>query len=406
MAVDNNVVKGGAGNDSIINNAYETTIDGGSGNDTIVNHYEKASINGGDDDDIISLTSGYAITVRAGKGNDTIFIDTETFFKNIYQYAKGDGDDTIIGFDNFDNLYIDAPTVKGNDFIVKRGSLLAGNSYSVSLEGDDLIVHVDEGHIRNKETKDQGITVTDRSEIKIRYYGDVNGKVAMNYSHNVNHKGATIHGLEGNDTIENYYADSIVVDAYDGDNIIRNYVGGDNFTGDYATIYSGSGNDTIYNEGSNSYIDAGDGDNLIQLKYVSQNTVHLGKGNNTVSSEVVATSVYGGDGNDFIRSYHNNLLSTYQWIPVSLYFDGGGGDDTIEAIYPFYMMDGSEPVHNNVTPHGEYYDHGFIGTLKGGSGNDVIIVDAEASVLKVDSTMIIGCICPFRRWHWRRFNLQ
>ena len=104
------MIDGGAGNDSIYNyNLYYSTIDGGAGADTIYSYYSYSSINGGADADRISLdSSSYSSsygknTVLGGGGNDTVWLNSTTTLGNVYQYASGDGYDTIYGVTNYDN---------------------------------------------------------------------------------------------------------------------------------------------------------------------------------------------------------------------------------------------------------------------------------------------------------------
>ena len=132
-------INGGAGNDSIYSSVWNyVTVDGGDGADSIVagGHYN--SINGGDGNDVISLSSGsYSnATVNGGTGNDVIYggVTSSTSsslssYYTVYQYANGDGNDTVYNFSANDTLNI------------------TSGSYSSSISGSNWIIGVGSGRI-------------------------------------------------------------------------------------------------------------------------------------------------------------------------------------------------------------------------------------------------------------------
>ena len=94
----NSYAFGGDGNDSLVTggNQFEhTTLDGGAGDDTISNVNIYTSISGGAGNDYIKNDpETSALTINGGTGNDTI----ESHGEVLFQYASGDGNDVIIGF--------------------------------------------------------------------------------------------------------------------------------------------------------------------------------------------------------------------------------------------------------------------------------------------------------------------
>lgn len=71
--------------------------------------------------------SGSELTVKGGTGDDTIYgASTES---HLYQYAKGDGKDTIYGFNSNDSITI------------------SGGSASTTNSGQNVIVKVDGSNV-------------------------------------------------------------------------------------------------------------------------------------------------------------------------------------------------------------------------------------------------------------------
>ena len=80
-------------------------------------------------------------TIIGGKGNDLISIE---YARNtVIQYASGDGNDTVIGFDSDDILHI----TKG--------------SYTAEVAGDDVIFKIGKGSITLKDAKGKEITIAE-----------------------------------------------------------------------------------------------------------------------------------------------------------------------------------------------------------------------------------------------------
>ena len=150
--INSNVsINGGDGNDSIENDftGLNVTISGGKGNDSIYSHSDNTTIEGGDGDDTIKTDGEYSVIVTGGAGDDSIinmsYIDRHVDADVLYKYAAGDGNDTIVGFNNLSTLQIGggygtyATQQSGNDVIVYVGDgsiVLTG----AALLGSDLII--------------------------------------------------------------------------------------------------------------------------------------------------------------------------------------------------------------------------------------------------------------------------
>ena len=297
----NVTIHGGSGNDILVNYDFgnregeivtdeegkSVTLDGGLGNDTIANFSTNVSIQGGKGDDSILVgdefgEGGAYTTTAGGKGNDTIVLDTDAK-NNLIQYADGDGNDFISGFNVTTTLQI-------------------SGSYSTAVSGTDLVISVGEGNITlegatSLKTVNINDTVINPRLITLSEGADT--------YHNSLTK-ATVKALGGNDYLSNI-ADNVTVDA-------------------------GKGHDTIYNDAANVKITAGDGNDSIKNDTVALDdgigsanpgryvTIDAGKGNDTITScGADNVSINAGAGDDII----NGDLRTSTTVI------GGTGNDTI-----------------------------------------------------------------------------
>lgn len=183
----------------------------------------------------------------------------------------------------------------------------------------------------------------------------------------------SVNGSTGADTI---YADvpggPIVVDGRGGNDYIDV---GDNTPTD-ATVYGGSGNDTVYVLATNSAVVYGDDNNTVTAdgndsitvgswwsgSTVDNVTVYAEGGNDTVTVYAdVQASVSGGNGNDSLYVTGNDWWWSGNQLDNAT-VDGGAGDDTITV--------GSTWWNNGVVN----------ATVTGGSGVDSIVVNGEAYI--------------------------
>ena len=138
-------VDGGAGNDTITNNfSYSLKITGGAGNDSIYNSGSKVTISGGSGDDSIYSDEGNNVTISGGTGNDKISLDS--YAENtVIQFANGDGNDTVYGFDSDDILQI------------------ISDDYTAEVNGNDVIFTVGTGSITLKDAVGQKISIKNKT---------------------------------------------------------------------------------------------------------------------------------------------------------------------------------------------------------------------------------------------------
>lgn len=328
-------VYGYSGNDYIYNSTYGdykinysygyVTIDGGDGDDTIRSYDPYVSINGGAGNDYISIYSGsYAgvITVKGGTGNDIVIGDSATGGSGVlYQYAYGDGYDSILNYNSHDTI-----------------SISGASSWSSIISGSNVIVSV---------PGSGAMTLVGASDKTLNIYPTVSPVINNTYSY------VPINGTSGNDSIVN--------------------------SGYYVTINSGYGNDTIYN-GYVNYVsvNSGEGDDSISNYSAWYSTVNAGDGNDTIVVPYRAyyNSLNGGAGSDKISlgSGNGNGYSGGNTVV------GGTGNDTIWGnpdsafgnVYRYYYGDGYDSILNyssqdTVSIGGSYY------YTRSTVGSDVVI---------------------------------
>ncbi len=343
----NATINGGDGADSILSNDYSVKINGGLGKDWIKSVDSGATIDGGDNDDYIEHWSN-RISINGGAGNDTIVGQSATI-----TIDGGDGDDYIKDYGGGKNVSINGGV--GNDFIDNSGSnaTINAGTDNDTVENNGANSYIDLGSGANS--------------IANRIYG------------------TTIVGGENNDSIYNTYwdqksADSVSIDAGEGDNFI------DNRGASYVTIKSGAGKDEVWAwafEGKNFdhlTVDVGAGDDFVYIKESSYSTINLGDGNDTIDHDWSRLNnsgnnknlIEGGEGDDYIL----NSAGTNST------FLGGTGNDTIGNGTGAYEEGASvgAPVaapNGKLVVGGDGHDvlengGGSNVTLDGGIGDDVI----------------------------------
>ena len=118
-------VAGGADNDSIFSYGNYATVTSDAGNDYIESQGDYSNVAGGAGKDTI-IASGYRVTVSGGKGNDFVSFDRGRYNYSTFQYASGDGDDTIYGFNSDSYFHITkdsySTVASGKNLILKIGS--------------------------------------------------------------------------------------------------------------------------------------------------------------------------------------------------------------------------------------------------------------------------------------------
>ena len=350
---ERNSIFGGPGDDMILLNDKYSTIYGGTGSDKIAIFGTDNQIFGDDGNDIIIFADdANGNTTTGGLGNDIIALGKAENI--VIYYENGDGNDTIDGFDENDELRINGDYwsfTRGNDIIVKVGpegylllSQAAGKNIKIS------------GNVNEELQSGSSPEIPDV----------VNLPNSQDYFKGIK-SFSGIRGTEGNDDLRNHIATS-------KDNLIIQGLGGNdslvNFQGVNVLMDGGDGNDTIYNtHGTNVIINGGNDNDWIN-NGGNEVTINGGAGNDTVGN-VQGTNVVidGGDGDDFILTGEGENLTIY----------GGAGNDEIANYSSQVKIYGS-------TGNDTIYNEGAQVSITGGAGNDVIT--DESSGNSVDVNMV------------------
>lgn len=364
-------IAGGAGNDTLNGQGGDDSVDGGDGEDELVfegtgngddtviggNGGDRAVLNTGATDDTvvigqdadgrITLTEGGSrvaidstistvevntqagtdmitigdlsnvplsiLTVDAGIGNDTIDASGMFVGQVRVELRGGDGNDTITGSGQGDNLFGDAGddsinSGAGNDS-VQGGT---GNDIINAGDGDDSVSGGDDNDTINGDAGDDSLS------------GDVGDDALVGGVGNDTLRGSfgadNLNGNSGDDSLDGGFGrDRISAgagnDRADGgrdDDVINGQAGNDTILGDHGDdtlngnagddeILGGDGNDNIMGGAGRDGLVGNDGDDLIQ-----------GQGG--------ADTILGNDGNDTLRGGGSNDTIL-----------GGQGDDTLDG---------------------------------------------------------------------------
>lgn len=394
----NLVIKGGDGDDTINNestaatidagagddlvqlyshdsNAQNSTVTAGAGNDSIYIGGENLSVSAADGDDYTHIYA-YAkkVTVYSGAGNDTIYSESKNGF--LFQYASGDGNDSIKGFSSKDTLNITSgsysTTKSGSSVIVKVGGS------KITLHGAASLskVNIVKGKINDTSSSDTTLTLTNSSKSAVTISSSVQNANATKRTKAIkitgNKLANTIQGGSGNDTIYGKAGNDSLVGNGGAD-----YLSGGNGND---TLTGGKGKDTFsYSAGKDVITDYATGDKIkITSGKITKSTVSgsdvvftLSNGSLTVkdakgqklsminSSGKSYSTVIGGSSSSTIKIVTNSTKS-----PVTV----GTSVKTIDAS--------TRTVSASIKGNG--LDNSIVGgtgndSLYGRSGNDTIL---------------------------------
>ena len=368
---DNITINAGGGDDSIYNEGVNVTINGDAGNDTIENSGASAVIDGGEGDDVITNNNGDYATITGGAGADSLVNSNGSV---LFQYATGDGNDTITGFDSMSTLKV-----------------TSGNVSNVTSDGTNLFVAVGENTITIEEAFSYEGSILDASgnSVALNFNGTDAAESLDNYFENI-----SINGNGGNDTINNYGANVTITGGADNDVIT-------NDNNDNATISGGAGDDSINNvsgtltfqystgEG-NDVIEGFDETSTLQIlsgtvdKLTSNGTdlvLQVGEGTISLKGAYELTSlsvvdkefnaidlpgmeILGTEGGD------SSIVNSRDKATIS----GLGGNDFIDNSGNAVSINGGDG-DDTITSNGDFT------TILGGAGNDSIFNSGGASVL-------------------------
>lgn len=314
-------INGGAGDDELIAFGRYISVYGGSGNDFIYSGYAYQ------DGESVSGSGAHYNTIKGGAGNDSIRLNGAK--NNVIQYAKGDGNDYIEGFNSDDTLVI------------------TGDTYTESTVGNDVRITVGSGVITLSGAKGKTIHIIGKGEtIDPVPIPDDEGKNISNSDDDT-----VIKGTGYNDTINN--------------------------SGYRVTIKAGAGNDIFHNDygGDYSYIDGGAGADSLFSEYEDYSTLYGGKGNDTITGRYNRSYINGGSGNDRI-----SIGGGYD-PPNTIV--GGTGDDTIYGysnsgdIYRYASGDGYDKIYNYTSSDTIKFTSGYY--KKSTKGSNVVLYSYSSS---------------------------
>jgi len=373
----NSYAFGGDGNDSLVTggNQYEhTTLDGGAGDDTISNMNIYTSISGGAGNDYIKNDSETsALTINGGTGNDTI----ESHGEVLFQYASGDGNDVIIGYNyGYDTLQIAADsytTTATNireeenlfDVVIQvgEGSITLKDTWYYGIEnfslnidggaqlvGDNILQKVDNAYTYSGGNQ----TITSYASEKINFNTDCTGFGFDDTGFMLNSSSGSLKiqkardkvidvAVGGNTVAYAYIASyageingggisqlEVIIGANDGANVLIAGNGGSSLwggsgsygSGSYDTLTGGAGIDTFFwgkSDGSDVINNASSSD-IINLYDVSLE--------NIISAKTEGNEIYVrfDTGCDLLVESSENLSATFQLADSNFKFNHSSGE--------------------------------------------------------------------------------
>ena len=182
---------------NISNTTKNTIVSGTSSADSIYNSASDVRINAGAGNDTVSLGGTYGnITVSGGTGNDLIYNATASRSSGrIYQYAHGDGNDTIWNWSTSDSISLGV--------FCYHSTLASGSNLIVSIPGS--------GSITLKDAIGENVNL-------IGWVNTVPSGAKLNYT-----KNTTFTGTSSADSMLNY-ASGALVSAGAGNDYVFNSV--------------------------------------------------------------------------------------------------------------------------------------------------------------------------------------
>ena len=284
-------ILGGAGDDSISNyiETAHSTIDGGAGADVILSWFGgQNSIYGGTGEDSI-VTYGRNETLSGGGGNDTIATCAINATAYIF-YGSGDGEDTIVGYDDTSTIRLEKGTIERS-----------------SLQGKDVILYIGDGSITLKDMKDKYIVVEDAN-------GNVTRKIYGNSSSLP--KGVTVKGKTvtlGTKFTEKTFDMMRYPSTQNAENL---------------TATSAKSSQTLKGNARNNVIKAGSGNSKLYGRD-GKDTLVGGKGKDYLEGGAGNDSLSGGAGNDSLRGGAGADILRGGAGNDTFFYANGDGKDTI-----------------------------------------------------------------------------
>ena len=377
----NVTIDAGAGDDRIeYEDAHGIVINGGAGNDYVYAPEQNASLNGGDGDDVINIGEAWNSfrTVVGGKGNDLV----QGSERLLYQYANGDGDDTLEGG------FVELTSGSVSDVAVETQV----DEDGITKPTGNLIFKIGDGSITFKDA------LADFENESTFAFKNPDGKVSAWYIHWEDTISAlpNIVALDGTSTLASYdrwqffnaVADTLLGSTDNGADLddLFNY-------GDNVTIQGEPSSDLVNltNYGSHASIDATvtgtlenhyNTDVFINTNapkiYNSGSKVTINGGDEIHNTGAEVEINLDDDGNNRVTSFGKNVT-----------INSGAGTDEVTLF-------GSKQIFNYVEGDGNDYIHGIkegdtirisgiYSTVAAANGTDMIISVGDGSITVEDA---------------------
>ena len=390
---NNSYVDVGDGNDYISNTGVNATVLAYNGNDSIYIGYasNNTSVDGGAGNDTIKVYAGDNLTIKGGSDSDFISLRGGSC---LIQYFSGDGNDSIVGFNENSTLSInngmgayssqtsdkDIIVTVGNDKITLKG---AANLSTVNIKGIKTITPTT-------------LTITNSTKSPVTVGSDVKTinassrttavKITGNSLANsiIGGKGNdTLGGASGNDTLTGGNGNDVFIYTA-GKDVITDYATGDKISiASAISKTSVSGSNVVFTIGSGTLtVNNAKGKtlNLIDSKGKSYSTIVGGSNASTLMTVTNSTkspvtvgsaikTINASSRTTAVKITGNSLANSIIGGKGADTLNGGNGNDTLTG------GNGNDKLYgdngNDVLRGGNGND-----SLWGGLGNDTLFGDA------------------------------
>ncbi len=346
----NDTLDGGPGDDRLYGEAGDDVLLGGAGNDSLYGGQGNDLLAGDEGDDSLYAGEGDD-TLQGGAGNDTLYGEagSDTLSgglgndllnggtgSNTYQFARGDGQDTIV--DAYAATLTIALTSLPLDELVFRRQ---GNDLSLgflSSAADSMVLQ-------------QFFTSDEQPRCSLRL---VSGDGAEQLLDAAQLRLLTLAGSSLADVIEGYSTDDLV-NALDGNDTVYAGSGADTVSGGGGAdlVFGAAGADQLFGDRGDDVLHGGDGNDHLRGGE-GADSVYGDAGDDRLYGDAGADLLYGGDGAD----------SIYGGVDADQLF-GDAGNDQLFGEAGNDTLDGDAGQDS----------------LSGGLGNDVYVVDQPGDVV-------------------------
>lgn len=319
----------------------------GNGDDTLYVYGNKVSVDGGADNDRIDNHSEH-VTITGGNGDDTI--DMGDKWHNVFNYANGDGNDTVYNFHENDQMSI------------------SGAAHSTTASGADVIVSVGDGQVVLKGANGKSLNIVNSYESTVTTPAAATDTVTSSTTETI--QPATTDTVQPA-TVETVTPAREYAYTYNSGNMtISDYQAWENikFNGTYSN-WAVDGNDFIVNaaegtlrisDAKGKVIELYDGNNDLMMHALMQN-----------AGDYFAGTVYDEEGNITDGTYYEKVVV----------IGASNGDNTIAAGAGGSELWGNAGVNRLIGGEGE---DTFI--YNNGEGAGFIHADTEDTIKFSDVT--------------------